>query len=103
MLFNFTAIDSVFQVMLFSYCAFNWFDVFQHCAKFFCVCFMQHVLLGLMYDEFNWEITEKHSDDGSEPQVSSLFLEFEDSKSGANQLLQIVSKEVAEKPLVFVL
>ncbi|XP_076800492.1 putative FERM domain-containing protein FRMD8P1 isoform X2 [Clavelina lepadiformis] len=58
----------------------------------------KHVLIGLLYDDFNWEMTTPEpNEDGlnadTELQLPSLFLEFDDEKTKTNQLLQIVSKQ----------
>jgi len=56
---------------------------------------LQHVLIGLRFDEFNWEVTEGNPEGESEEEVfPSLFLEFEDEKRKTDSLLQIVSKQV---------
>uniref|UniRef100_H2YXX8 FERM domain-containing protein 8 n=1 Tax=Ciona savignyi TaxID=51511 RepID=H2YXX8_CIOSA len=52
----------------------------------------KHVLIGLLYDEFNWEMAQPQQSD-EEDSIASLFLEFDDPKSGANEMLQIMSKE----------
>jgi len=56
----------------------------------------KHVLVGLKYNEFNWEVAssdaqQKASNDVYD-QIPSLFLEF-DTKDGNGKLLQILSKE----------
>ena len=56
---------------------------------------MQHVLIGLRYNEFNWEVTDIDPEAAEDEIVlPSLFLEFEDEKTKSNNLLQIVSKQV---------
>ncbi|XP_078490331.1 putative FERM domain-containing protein FRMD8P1 isoform X3 [Ciona intestinalis] len=54
----------------------------------------KHVLIGLLYDEFNWEMAppqEEESDAGTS--IASLFLEFDDPKTKENEMLRIMSKE----------
>lgn len=52
-------------------------------------------MIGLLYDEFNWEITEPEPE-SEEVILPSLFLEFEDEKTKTNNLLQIVSRQVSQ-------
>ena len=56
---------------------------------------LQHVLIGLRFDQFNWEVTDGNPEgEGEEEVFPSLFLEFEDEKKKSECLLQIVSKQV---------
>ena len=56
---------------------------------------LQHVLIGLYYGDFNWEVVSTDFtiiEGDEETKVPSLFIEF--GENDENQLLQIISKQV---------
>ncbi|XP_039259047.2 putative FERM domain-containing protein FRMD8P1 isoform X1 [Styela clava] len=59
----------------------------------------KHVLLGLTYGEFNWEVATKQPDEDDEnagddrESIPSLFIEFDEDKT--TKLLQIISKQAS--------
>lgn len=62
---------------------------------------MQHVLVGLLHGQFNWEVatTSKNQEGVDEEAIPSLFIEFDEQN--CSKLLEIISKQVSVKLLIW--